>query len=315
VATSERLIGKYNGTDNETLVVFTAAMHGNERAGVDGLMKLFAYLGTSSKNNLSPTVYGKIIGLTGNEKAFKSGKRYIEKDMNRCWLPEDMNRITNAPINSLQNEDLEIRQFLETLSPELSGVREMFMLDLHTTSSEGGIFCISGQKNEAIHLAHKLGVPVVLGLLEGLQGTTLQYFDIANTGIDTISIAFEAGHHDDPLSAERCFQACLRFLKGAGCLQVSEDFSGIINNDAGLGNSLPEIVKVTYRQPVEKNSEWRMKPGYRNFQKVCAGESLATYEGKEVVSPADGYLLMPLYQVQGKDGFFIAEEIFPGYKK
>jgi succinylglutamate desuccinylase len=312
VATSERLIGKYNGTDNGTLVVFTAAMHGNERAGVDGLMKLFAYLGTSSKNNLSPPVKGNIIGLIGNLKAYGAGRRYITKDMNRSWLPEDINRITKAPIDSLQDEDLEIRQFLDALIPELPGISKMFLLDLHTTSSEGGIFCITGQKNEAIRLAHDLGVPVVLGLLEGLQGTTLQYFDIANTGIDTISIAFEAGHHDDPHSAECCFRASMRFLQGVGCLEKSEALPTIMNDDNESGNPHPEIVKVTFRQPVEKNSEWNMHPGYRNFQKVCAGESLATYEGKEIVSPADGYLLMPLYQPQGKDGFFIAEEIFPG---
>jgi succinylglutamate desuccinylase len=313
VTSTKRVIGKYNGIDNGTLVVFTAAMHGNERAGVDGLRKLFRYLEEQSENDLRSSVQGKIIGLTGNEKAFKSGKRYIAKDMNRCWLPGDIDRITKAPFEILQDEDLEIRQFLDTLSPELSGVRQMFMLDLHTTSSEGGIFCIAGQNNEAIHLAHNLGVPVVLGLLDGLQGTTLQYFDKDNTGTDTISIAFEAGQHDDPLSAERCFQACLRFLQGVGCLSVSDEQEVLINNDPESINPLPEIVKVTYRQPVEKNSEWRMHPGYRNFQKVNAGEPLATYEGKEVVSPTDGYLLMPLYQAQGKDGFFIAEEIFAGY--
>lgn len=312
MTSTKRVIGRYNGTDNGTLVVFSAAMHGNERAGVVGLGKLFRYLEERSKTDVKMHIHGKIIGLTGNEKAFKSGKRFIIKDMNRCWLPEDINRITKTPINTLQDEELEIRQFLETLSPELSGVRQMFMLDLHTTSSEGGIFCIAGQKNETVRLAHDLGVPLVLGLLEGLQGTTLQYFDKANTGVDTISIAFEAGHHDDPLSPERCFKACLRFLQGVGCLQISEDIEGMIYNDAGLGYPLPEVVKVTYRHPVEKNSEWRMRPGYRNFQKVSAGEPLAVYEGNEVVSPIDGYLLMPLYQAQGKDGFFIAEEIFPG---
>lgn len=310
---SERLIGKYTGTDDGQLVLFTAAMHGNERAGVDGLIKLFAYLEASSKSNLRPRVKGNIIGLIGNLKAYEAGRRYITKDMNRCWLPDDIKRITASPIGALQDEDLEIRQVLDVLIPELPGKTRMFMLDLHTTSSEGGIFCITGEKNEGICLAHELGVPVVLGLLEGLEGTTLQYFDKANTGTDTISIAFEAGHHDDPHSAERCYQACIRFLQGAGCLEVSEALPGIMNDDAGSENPHPEIVKVTFRQPVEKNSEWRMHPGYRNFQKVFAGESLATYEGKEVVSPADGYLLMPLYQAQGKDGFFIAEEVFPEY--
>jgi succinylglutamate desuccinylase len=308
VTQHKRLIGKFKGEENGTLVIFTAAMHGNEGAGVDGLVRFFRYLEQQATNETNPWVKGRIIGLMGNMHAYQEGKRYISKDMNRCWLPTEIKRITEASSYSLQDEDLEIRQLLDILLPEIFGIKRMFLLDLHTTSSEGGIFCIAGQNRKDIHLAHAMGVPVVLGLLDGLEGTTLQFFESAFTGVDTIAIAFEAGHHDDPLSIDRSFEACRRFLQVTGCTETSENDGFIKLGTEKSENLVPQILKVTYRQSVEKNEAWSMRPGYHNFQKVAAGEKLALYEGEDIMSPVEGYLLMPLYQAQGKDGFFVAEE-------
>ncbi len=311
------MIGSCNGEADGTLIVITAAMHGNEKAGVEGLLRFFKYLEqetTHSDFRYKPRIKGKILGLLGNTKAYREGKRYIEKDMNRCWLPSEVSRIKNAPFAMLENEDLEVRELLDILSPEISGIKRMFLLDLHTTSSDGGIFCIAGQSADDIHLAKAMEVPLVLGLLDGLQGTTLQYFQKSQTGADTTAIAFEAGHHDDPASIERCFEACCRFLYVSGCLQKYEFNTSLLQGSAFIHHRIPKVLKVVYRHPVDNNAAWCMNPGYKNFQKVDAGERLATYEGKEITSPIDGYLLMPLYQGQGKDGFFIAEEL-PYYEK
>lgn len=307
-----RLIGRIIGEENGTLVVFTAAMHGNEKAGVEGLKHFFRYLELQA-NLTSLTskrqIGGKILGLLGNMKAYREGKRYIEKDMNRCWLPFEVSRIQNTPYDLLKDEDLEIRELLDILLPEMAGIKRMFLLDLHTTSSEEGVFCIAGKKSDDIQMAQSLGVPVVLGLLDGLQGTTLQYFQSAHTGVDTTAISIEAGYHYDPVSIDRCFEACCRFIYLSGCMEKQTYNSSLFPGLESSENRVPKVLNVVYRQPVEHNKSWRMRPGYKNFQKVAAGEKLATYEGQDILSPVEGYLLMPLYQEQGKDGFFIAEAL------
>jgi succinylglutamate desuccinylase len=312
VTQQSRLIGSFNGKENGILVVFTAAMHGNEKAGVEGLKRFFRHLElqanlTSLTSNRQ--IGGKILGLLGNMKAYQEGKRYINKDMNRCWQPSEVSRIQNTPCDLLEDEDLEIRELLDILLPEMSEIKKMYLLDLHTTSSEDGIFCIAGKKSDDIQMAQALGVPVVLGLLDGLQGTTLQYFQRTYTGVDTTAIAIEAGHHDDPASVDRCFEACCSFLYLSGCMEKSTYNSSVFPGLESSENKIPKVLNVVYRQPVEHNKAWHMRPGYKNFQKVAAGEKLATYEGQDIVSPVEGYLLMPLYQEQGKDGFFIAEAL------
>jgi succinylglutamate desuccinylase len=42
---------------------------------------------------------------------------------------------------------------------------------------------------------------------------------------------------------------------------------------------------------------------------VAAGTLLARDDGGEIRAPFDGLLLMPLYQAQGSDGFFLGREV------
>jgi len=54
-----------------------------------------------------------------------------------------------------------------------------------------------------------------------------------------------------------------------------------------------------------------MKPGYRHFQRVVKGETLGTDHGGEVRAREAGVVLLPLYQVQGDDGFFLGRVVRP----
>jgi succinylglutamate desuccinylase len=51
-----------------------------------------------------------------------------------------------------------------------------------------------------------------------------------------------------------------------------------------------------------------MHPGFTNFQKVKKGELLAHDNKGEIICPHVGLILMPLYQKQGEDGFFLIRE-------
>ena len=306
----QRIIGKYTGNDPGPLIIITAAMHGNEPAGVKALDLLFKMLEVEPITRPDFRYKGEIIGILGNIPAYRQNKRYISKDINRCWNPNYISQLLQKEKNNLKDEDYEVRDILDTISVEIDRVKptKLYLLDLHTTSSDGGIFCIATDEIESIEIAKKIHAPVITGLLEGIEGTTLHFFNSKNKGVDTSAIAFEGGHHDDPLSVNRCIAAVINFMRAIGVIR-SEDVEN--RHDYILqqySNYLPEIVRVKYKYHIDDNKKWQMKPGYKNFQKVTKGEILARYDGKKVEAPCDGLILMPLYQNQGQDGFFIVDD-------
>ena len=55
-----------------------------------------------------------------------------------------------------------------------------------------------------------------------------------------------------------------------------------------------------------------MKEGFKNFDRIEKGQLLATDRHGNILSPTDGLILMPLYQKQGENGFFIVREVYQG---
>lgn len=307
----QRIIGKYNGNAPGPLVVITAAMHGNEPAGVKALDLLFKMLEVEPITKPDFSYHGEILGIIGNMAAYQQKKRFISKDINRCWHPEFITHLLKENINNLKDEDAEIREILDVITAEIeiSKPDKLYLLDLHTTSSDGGIFCIATDQKESVEIAKNIHAPVITGLLDGISGTTLHYFNTANKGIDTTAIAFEGGHHDDPMSVNRCIAATINFMRAIGVVRhedVENRHDYILQQYA---QHLPKVVRVVSRYHIGDNQKWQMKPGYKNFQKVKQGEILARYDGSMVTAPSDGMILMPLYQSQGEDGFFIVEEV------
>ncbi|MGB4960113.1 MAG: succinylglutamate desuccinylase/aspartoacylase family protein [Saprospiraceae bacterium] len=306
-----RIIGKYKGNLDGPLLVITAGIHGNESAGVRALQLFFKNLNEKSNTNPDFVYKGEVIGLLGNVNAYSQSKRFIEKDMNRCWVPEHIGQIMNTDKLMLKNEDLEMRELLEMVHLEVNRLQpsKLYLLDLHTTSSDGGIFSITTAKKESINTAYEMHAPVVLGLLKDISGTTLHYFTKENIGIPCISIGFESGHHDDLQSIDRCVAAIINFIRAIGVIdpQEVENHHDYILKE--YIKKLPEVVEVVYKFKIEDNKLWQMKPGYKNFQKVKRNELLARYDGNDVLCPMDGRILMPLYQSQGEEGFFIVRDV------
>ena len=68
------------------------------------------------------------------------------------------------------------------------------------------------------------------------------------------------------------------------------------------------MIDVCLRWGIEPGERFRMEPGFANLQHVHRGQLLArTGRAGEVPirAPFDGLLLMPLYQEQGSEGFFL----------
>ena len=132
----QRIIGKYTGDKPGPLIVITAAMHGNEPAGVKALDLLFKMLEVEPITRPGFSYRGEIIGILGNISAFSQQKRYIKKDINRCWYPEYIAQLLQKDKNDLKDEDFEIRDILDTIGDEIDRLKpsRLFLLDLHLLS-------------------------------------------------------------------------------------------------------------------------------------------------------------------------------------
>jgi hypothetical protein len=72
---------------------------------------------------------------------------------------------------------------------------------------------------------------------------------------------------------------------------------------------IPAILEVTYRHAITPRDRFLMRPGFRNFEPVYSGQVIADDAQGSVSVPSDGFLLMPLYQKLGNDGFFVAQRV------
>jgi succinylglutamate desuccinylase len=306
----ERIIGRYTGSEDGPLVICFGAIHGNEPAGVLALERLFSMLGEEVVKNPSFKFKGRLLGILGNKQAYSKGVRYVDVDLNRQFGTENVAIVRDKSIPSflLTAEDLELKEVLDVIAKEIKNhpPERIIVLDLHTTSADGGIFSIIGHDLEGLHIAQGLHAPVVMGLVNGIGGTSLHYFNTQNMGgIPTTAISFEAGQHDDSLSADRAIAVIVNCMRMVGCVR-QEDVEN--KHDAILkaySAHLPSLVRVLYRHPVLAGDGFKMLSGFKNFQALKKGELLAADHSGDIVAPSDCLLLMPLYQSKGSDGFFL----------
>ncbi|MBP7272876.1 MAG: succinylglutamate desuccinylase/aspartoacylase family protein [Saprospiraceae bacterium] len=306
----ERIIGEFTGNEHGALVFCFGGMHGNEKAGVKALDLVFKMLEVEPITNPSFTFKGRLVGLLANKKAYNLQKRFMVKDLNRQWKIEHITTIQTLPYEQLDAEDSELLALLAVIKNEIATYQptQLYFLDLHTTSAQGGIFSIVADDLPSLKLATALHAPVVTGLLNGIEGTTLHYFNTENLGLPTSTVSFEAGQHDEPFSINRSIAAIIHFLRATKCIR-DEDVENrhdevLINYASGL----PKVVRLVNVHRIAPDDNFVMQPNYKNFQPIKKGEWLASDRHGKIVANEDGMILMPLYQPQGSDGFFVVQE-------
>jgi succinylglutamate desuccinylase len=76
-----------------------------------------------------------------------------------------------------------------------------------------------------------------------------------------------------------------------------------------VSRGVPGVIEVRHRHAVSPEDAFRMEPGYRNFQSIRRGETVASDVTGPVRAPEDGLMLLPLYQGKGNDGYFVARPV------
>jgi len=303
----DRLIGRIVGARPGPLLVATAGLHGNEPAGVAALDRIFQTI-----HDQRIPIRGEFLGLAGNLAALARGERAIDRDLNRHFKPERIVALRNGhPPDPAISEDRELVEVLEAIEPALSRAHdEAFFIDLHTTSGKSAAFATVGDTLRNREFALRFRSPIILGLEEHIEGTLLEYLN----GLGYITMGFEGGRHQDPASVDLLEAGVWVALAAAGVLPTADGLAEVERAQRQLEQNrrgLPRVFEVRYRHPVQPEDRFRMRPGYESFQPLTQGEWVAEDRSGDIHAPAGGRILMPLYQTQGDDGFFVIREFSP----
>lgn len=302
---SDRLIGDLKGTSSGPIVIALSGIHGNEPTGIEAIRHILEKL--ESKRSV---FHGRFLGLIGNIEALRERKRYIDEDMNRIWFTSILDKIRRTPIEEIKTaERRETKKLLEIIDPfilEEKPKHPVIFVDLHSFSAESGLFVISTRDERNIELLAQLRVPLIFGIEKALHGTALKY--IQNTG--NIGFAFETGQHFTEFAEDNATAGLMCMLVAAGCISASEidDFARYYDYLKNQTDSLPHKVEFLYKHIIEPGDRFEMRPGFKNFDSVQKGDWLANDRHGKILAQRTGYILMPLYQQQGEDGFFIVQE-------
>lgn len=303
-AAAGRWLGRV-GPAGGPLLVCIAGLHGNEPAGVAGLVRVIGRLRSDPAG-----LAGELAGLLGNRRALVEGKRFLRRDLNRMWVPERIERL-RAGGEPTEPEEEEMRALDRELTAVLAAAagRPVFVLDLHTTSAEGPAFAVLDDTLANRDFALSLSVPLVLGLEEELNGPLLHH--LVDQG--AVCTGFESGKHDAPEAVDVAAAAVWVALETSGVLLPGRrpEVVAARRRLAAEGDGLPRVTEVVYRRPVVADDGFAMAPGFRGFEPVAAGQALGRDRGGAMTAPRRGRLLMPLYQSQGEDGYFIVQEVRP----
>ena len=306
-----RIIGRYVGSMDGPLFICIGGMHGNEPSGIEAIRKVFHLLKVEPEVNPDFQYKGVFLGLRGNLAALETKQRFISRDLNRILTPEELIRIRQINPEMLADEDRECLELIETINEEIANSNSglTLILDMHTTTADGGIFTIAAGDEMSRTLAKGLNAPVVLGIAEGLIGTTIDFFN--RPALNSFCIVFEAGNHDDPKGVHRSVAAIVNCMRSIGAVdpkEVDHRHDGILKS---FSVGLPKVSRLIYHYRIQPGEQFTMNPGYQNFQSVTLGEALARNEKGSVTTPVSGLILMPKYQSKGDDGFFIVEVVEP----
>lgn len=299
--------GVYDEGIRGPLILVIGGMHGNEIAGVKAIDYVLKMLEVEHITRPDFRFHGRFVGLAGNLEALRRGIRFVDQDLNRIWDPERIERLRGKETSFAFAEEHELQSLHRAIEREVLNYQpeQLVILDLHTTSADGGCFIIPADNERSLRHAIDLQVPVVCGLLGNLRHTCLGYLDSNPWGIPAIALSFESGRHEDPASIYRAIAGIINSMRSLGCIRESDVESR--HNELLQAQSAghPRVTHLVYRHPVAQEDQFVMEPGWHNFQRVKEGDLLAQSNGIPLYAPDDSFVLMPLYQRKGSDGYFL----------
>lgn len=290
------MIGRYTQGKKGPVLLCIGGIHGNEPAGIEALELILKMLEVEPITNPDFEFRGTLVALRGNVGALEQDARFLDRDLNRIW--QDTDQVNDR-------EASERAQLKNCIEAYIESGEEVVLLDLHTTTATGGIFTFPMDALGRM-LAVQLGAPVILGVTGHLLGTCAAYFQEKHDNVT--SLVFEGGQHLEEASTNRMIAAIVSALRAIGCVEarhIEHQHDHILTR---YSEGLPAVSSIVYRHPIVIGDGFVMNPGYQNFDAIEQGEVVARAASGPIKAPLSGLILMPHYQEQGTDGFFIIQQ-------
>ncbi|WP_064792473.1 succinylglutamate desuccinylase/aspartoacylase domain-containing protein [Shewanella woodyi] len=278
-----------------SLLVVTAAVHGNELVG---LKAIDALSDIASKIPLK----GRIVVIHGNPEATVQEVRYVDQDFNRAFTATNLiSEPTNHELVSAQH----LSQLMLNLLDEQASNVTKHLLDIHSMSSTGTPFMSFVADKPPQLIIEQTPIPVIEGIIDSLEGCLAKWF----APYFNSSHIVECGQHQEQSTFDFGFHTLIYHLylfdMLEDCKQVQQAFDYLSSHTHPYSYLKTNIC---YRQAVNKDQIFEMQPGFVNLQQVNAGQLLAKISGKKVLAPFDGRVILPCYQRQCEEGYFISQD-------
>ncbi len=301
------LLEHRRGDSRDSIVVLFGGIHGNEPAGVRAIQIVLAEIEVRKIPLL-----GELVAVVGNRRALEREERFLERDLNRRWFSESIEKLRLQDRFSLEAEDLEQMEILDLLEGlEESTDIPLVFLDLHSTSGPGAPFCLIADVLRNRSKAFTLPIPVLFGLEEIIEGSMVGYLcDRVHVGI-----GIEGGQHDDPNTIANQVAVVWLTLVSSGVVSRDQvpEFEDHQARLSRATDGLPRAVEINHRHVCFDGDGFRMESGYENFDRVAGGKVVAHDSSGPIPFPDTGIMIMPRYQGQGDDGFFSGRELKGGW--
>jgi len=298
---TERFLAREKGVKTSPSIIIFGGIHGNEQAGIHGLKKVIQKIDNEDIN-----LNGNFYAIAGNLNALNKNIRFEETDLNRIWTDEHVSDIngSNEDLYTEEKEQSELYQILKEILAADKG--PFYFIDLHTTSAETIPFITISDSLNNRKFANNFSIPVVLGIEEYLDGPLLTYIN----EYGHISLGFEAGQHNNAQSIINCEAFIWQSLVNSGCIDKKEienfkSYEQILTSHSKHNG----FFEIDFHYFLQDNEEFMMINGFDNFDTIKKHQVLALSNNMEVKAIRNGQIFMPLYQDQGKDGFFIITKI------
>ena len=269
--TNIKIIEKIGKNPGKNIVVL-AGVHGNESFGCNVLDNLIPKLKIDS---------GKVVFIYANLEAIKQNKRYIDYNLNRCFLKPQPSKIKNALEGKTSRE----------IIPYLK--KADLMLDIHASTIKNSVAFIICEPH-SFSLAKYLPFDIICSNFDKFEpGGTDYYMNLQGK----IGICIECGYAKDPKSKERGEKALINFLRKVGSIKEKP----MLNKNQKF-YQLIDLYK-------NKNGPFKKSRYFADFEKLKEKTVIGYDEKKPIyANKGDVILFVHSFENIGGECFLIARE-------
>lgn len=296
-----RVIGHIKGKNPGPTLVFFGGIHGNEPAGVFALKQVLEKL-----NQSSGQCFGELFAIAGNLNALKKAIRFEEEDLNRIWYPDRLDAIRqkSGQLSKDEAEMLELHKLIMQIMEV--GKPPLYFFDLHTTSGKSEPFLVVNDSLLNRKFTKNYPLPIIMGIEEYLSGALLSYLN--EWGY--IAFGYESGQHNDSAAVTNAVNFIWYTLHLTGFFRLrKERLKHFKNKLYNAGNASKCFYEIYYQHLLDEENDFKMQPGFVNFQLVQKGRTIAHENKEPIVLSKKRQLFMPLYQKKGVEGFYFVRKI------